>query len=91
MPSSKMNGLIRLRAPIAVDVLVPILSICLDHERWCHCLGFANLRFQGRVKDDLQYYRIQVWGLKHTGAGSRVTANIERCLSITFTLLFSYF
>ena len=37
MPCSEINGVIRLRAPIAVDILVLISPICLDHERWSDC------------------------------------------------------
>ena len=33
MPCSEMNGLIRLRAPEVVDILVLISSIGLDHCR----------------------------------------------------------
>ena len=107
MPSSKMNGLIRLRALIAVDILLLISSTCLHHERWSYSRGLANLCFQDRVRVDLQYYRIQVKELKDTGApeagdcrwrqrreslGTRlVTADIELCLSTPFTLFFSYF
>ena len=39
MPCSEMNGPIRLRAPVVVNILGLISSTGLDHERCSSCRG----------------------------------------------------